>query len=711
MSWRSGTEVVIDILCRVPPLLVLDKIFCFRFDDDAWQQAPLQEIFIWVLCLCILGAGMVVLFFLPIQQLQEAYSYVMSLGLLVLSHWWSTKIIAPGSTTFTLNLNYNSSGSPHPLADDPSTLMASAVVQISLAQLFIALRTSRPSYQQVENNNRMALVVQLLLYLSFTLPLTHAVLHRFLPDSIPLTLLLSSLLPFLLLVADWVNAFLVWALDLPRALKLEIATLQAVGVSEYLSNQWDRLQVPHVLRTLFIVRLLFIVGSHIHDSVYHHFVRTAAVDFSQWEANWELAAHMLARSCETWVSLLGFSAMLSLASAYLGVVVGWMLGSDTDEEHRTVGTITAVLFFILALQTGLTGMEAEKRLVRLYRNFCLLSTAILHFIHSMVSPLLMNASASRSVVVSNHVRPLAMCVVLVVCPLLLLVYLWQQHTMSTWLLAVSAFCVEIIIKVFISLTVYTLFMIDAYKETFWEKLDDYVYYVQSTGSTIEFLFGIFLFCNGAWIMLFESGGAIRALMMCIHAYFNIWLQAREGWRVFINRRRAVARIETLDEATQEQLDEHGDVCAICYQELTSARITRCKHFFHAVCLRKWLYVQDRCPLCHMIICSDSEENTNDDTADGAANAAEMQHNHHFAPQPFNHRRNFRGQIHPRVMRQNNVIQQQNHIIQPQGEGGHLAPQLPFPNQHHHGDEQNHVNIFPRHRRMQQRQFPVHNHDR
>nr|KAG5687898.1 hypothetical protein BaRGS_027221 [Batillaria attramentaria] len=406
---------------------------------------------------------MVVLFFLPIQQLQEAYSYVMSLGLLVLSHWWSTKIIAPGSTAFSLNLNYNSSGSPHPLADDPSTLMASAVVQISLAQLFIALRTSRPSYQQVENNNSMALVVQLLLYLSFTLPLTHAVLHRILPDSIPLTLLLSSLLPFLLLVGDWINAFIVWVLDLPRALKLEVATLQAVGVSEYFSHQWERLQIPHVLRTLFVVRLLFIVGAHVQESVYHHFMRTAAVDFSQWEVNWELAAQLLARSCETWVSLLGFSAMLSLATSYLGVFAGWLLGSDTDEDHRNVGTITAVLFFILALQTGLTGMEVEKRLVRLYRNFCLLSTAILHFIHSMVNPLLMNASASRSVVVANH--------------------------------------------------------------------------------------------------------------------------AKEGWRVFINRRRAVARIAALDEATQEQLDEHGDVCAICYQELTAARITRCKHFFHAVCLR------------------------------------------------------------------------------------------------------------------------------
>lgn len=38
-----------------------------------------------------------------------------------------------------------------------------------------------------------------------------------------------------------------------------------------------------------------------------------------------------------------------------------------------------------------------------------------------------------------------------------------------------------------------------------------------------------------------------------------------------------------------------------FQEMTSAKITRCNHYFHGVCLRKWLYVQDRCPFCHEII--------------------------------------------------------------------------------------------------------------
>lgn len=32
--------------------------------------------------------------------------------------------------------------------------------------------------------------------------------------------------------------------------------------------------------------------------------------------------------------------------------------------------------------------------------------------------------------------------------------------------------------------------------------------------------------------------------------------------------------------------------------MKSAVITPCSHFFHAACLKKWLYVQETCPLCH-----------------------------------------------------------------------------------------------------------------
>lgn len=268
----------------------------------------------------------------------------------------------------------------------------------------------------------------------------------------------------------------------------------------------------------------------------------------------------------------------------------------------------------------------------------------------MVSPLLFSLSASRNMSVNRHGRALLVCLFLIAFPVWFLFYLWTHHSVSTWLLAVSAFSIEVVIKVsfcehvlfiwllirfyclsskvIISLLIYTLFMIDAFRTSMWEKLDDYVYYIRSTGNSIEFVFGIFLFFNGAWILLFESGGTIRALMMCIHAYFNIWLQAKAGmncplvlcsdwltsrstlgWKTFIKRRHAVHKINSLPEASEEQLRNFDDVCAICYQELTSARITRCNHYFHGVCLRKWLYVQDICPLCHETLYNMNEETT------------------------------------------------------------------------------------------------------
>ena len=39
--------------------------------------------------------------------------------------------------------------------------------------------------------------------------------------------------------------------------------------------------------------------------------------------------------------------------------------------------------------------------------------------------------------------------------------------------------------------------------------------------------------------------------------------------------------------------------------MNTAVITPCSHFFHAGCLKKWLYVQETCPLCHSQLKSQS----------------------------------------------------------------------------------------------------------
>ncbi|CAG2163176.1 unnamed protein product [Oppiella nova] len=422
------------------------------------------------------------------------------------------------------------------------------------------------------------------------------------------------------------------------------------GLYTLLESQWIRLHVPQVLRVFWLTRLTEQAVFLIADSTHKEYLSTGIIGLTfESRIFWSNIKQLMVRGCETIVAVLGMTSVLSGVSHQIGCLMQSFLLVE-DPEDRSIGTVSAILFFILALQTGLTGLDPEKRFLRLYRNLCLLFTAILHFIHNMVSPLLFSLSASRNMSINRHGRALIVCLFLIAFPMYFLIYLWTHHAVSTWLLAVSAFSIEVVIKVsehpnsplfshlfshshiclifqvIISLLIYGLFMIDAFRTSMWEQLDDYVYYIRSTGNSIEFIFGIFLFFNGAWILLFESGGTIRALMMCIHAYFNIWLQAKAGWKTFIKRRHAVHKINSLPEASEEQLRNFDDVCAICYQELTTARITKCNHYFHGVCLRKWLYVQDMCPLCHETLYNINDGNDpndpNDNTNDNLMNNIE-----------------------------------------------------------------------------------------
>jgi len=164
--------------------------------------------------------------------------------------------------------------------------------------------------------------------------------------------------------------------------------------------------------------------------------------------------------------------------------------------------------------------------------------------------------------------------------------------------------------------------------------DDIIFYLKSFSHSAEFLTGIFLFVNAVWIFLFESASAIRALGMGIHAYFNIWCESKKGWRIYCQRRTASRKIESLADANSEQLSQRrDDVCAICYEEMETAKVTLCGHLFHAVCLRKWLYVQNTCPLCHEILYAEEEvdQPANVEENDGfeafpAAPAAQLDNN-------------------------------------------------------------------------------------
>lgn len=105
---------------------------------------------------------------------------------------------------------------------------------------------------------------------------------------------------------------------------------------------------------------------------------------------------LMVGGCETITAVLGMTSIVSMICHYIGKMFQVFLLSDDYDDDRSIGTVSAILFYILALQTGLTSLSPDKRLIRLCRNFCLLVTALLHFLHNMVAPILMSLSAARN---------------------------------------------------------------------------------------------------------------------------------------------------------------------------------------------------------------------------------------------------------------------------------------------------------------------------
>lgn len=614
---RAKAFGLVEIVLRVPPLFVIDEIIKagvalpdfgeydivvdeslnttgFNYTGSV-QNEPLLFRYIFVamarLLLSFAGCAIaMVLFVLTTKHLMVVYMYLMSVAVVFLSYWANLNTVRAVMSAPLSELEGGASILDHLLqlkfTLDPSGYMyivvQNYVVQCVLAFIFVNIHLG-PRYP----------ILQRLLPLSFLTPSILCLLPVLSPSHLQHTPVFAALLPLAL------AKFVLWA-----SIVTVIQTIYAGylhchnfvsnwGMSALVENEWVRLSVPEVLRTFWLLRVLENAGIFFITGLW-------TVEDTLLSPQLRLFKSLMVSGCDTLTAVLGITSIVSYICHHIGKFFQWVLLTE-DENDKSIGTVSAILFYILALQTGLTGLDPEKRFVRLCRNFCLLFTALLHFIHNIVNPLLMSLSASHNPSLKRHVRALSVCVFLVIFPILLLYYLWSQHNASTWLLAVSAFSVEVIVKVGVSLCIYTLFLLDARRSTFWEKLDDYVYYIRAFGNTVEFCFGIFLFFNGAWILIFESGGAIRAVMMCIHAYFNIWCDARTGWSVFMKRRTAVKKIDSLPEAEADQLRLLDDVCAICYQEMRTAKITRCRHFFHGVCLRKWLYVQDRCPLCHEVL--------------------------------------------------------------------------------------------------------------
>ncbi|KAI4892064.1 hypothetical protein NFI96_022371, partial [Prochilodus magdalenae] len=308
--------------------------------------------------------------------------------------------------------------------------------------------------------------------------------------------------------------------------------------------------------------------------------------------------------CSSPYSLLGLTFVVSYSALGLLNLCKFYLGGFTALQNHNVmhrGVTEGVTLLLLALQTGLLDMAALQRCFLLFIILFIVLTSTLQSMSEITEPIMLGLGASRNRSVWKHVRGLSMCLFLLLFPGFMAYKISQFFHMDFWLLILVSSCMLTSLQVTGTLLIYCLFMVEVWRSAALPGLDEVVYYVNGVCRALEFVVAVCVVAYGAWESLWGEWSWMGASVIIIHSYCNVWLRAQAGWKSFLLRQEAARKINSLPRASTQQLQDHGDVCAICFQDMTSAVITYCGHFFHGNCLRKWLYVQETCPMCHTSI--------------------------------------------------------------------------------------------------------------
>ncbi|XP_078080483.1 RING finger protein 145-like isoform X2 [Mustelus asterias] len=358
---------------------------------------------------------------------------------------------------------------------------------------------------------------------------------------------------------------------------------------------WNQFAVPALFTTfwlvLFVAEIYFYLSSRNQPVASHEGLIFAFLT-------------SVAGSCITPYSLVGLTfavsrlslGMLTLCKFYLQ---GYSAFVNGNLMHR--GVTEGVTFLLLALQTDLIDLHALQRTFLLSIILFIILASILQSMLEITDPIVLALGASRNRSLWKHFRAVTMCLFLLLFPSFMAYRIAQFFEMDFWLLIIISSSALTSLQVTGTLFIYGLFVAEDLRREAIENLEDIIYYVNSSCRVLEFLVAVCVVAYGAVESIFGEWSWMGASVIVVHSYFNVWLRAQAGWNSFFLRREAARKISSLPCATPQQLQDYADVCAICYQAMRAAVVTVCGHYYHSSCLRRWLYVQKTCPMCHQLI--------------------------------------------------------------------------------------------------------------
>lgn len=362
------------------------------------------------------------------------------------------------------------------------------------------------------------------------------------------------------------------------------------GLTVTVVFHWRRVKVPFCMMTLWGILFLY-------NSLSFLLFSSESVTVLQ------LFNLTMALTCNSVLSMTSCCFIIYKLSGYILNIIKRYHHEDNiappgDPYSSPDGLREGFGFFFLGLYTGLSSSKISRKLVLLELIFYLIISALARSMFEITEPVLLGLASQPSIIYRKHLRVLSFCISLLGASIYLAVNLYFLKEKIPFITP----NVITIAQIIAALVLYFLYVYESRQTQIWEELDDYVYFINGSCKVFEFVvISAVLFYRVCDFSL--EWTLFQIVMAVLHLYFNIWTPAKEGWLSLKQRHQVNQKLNSLPSATEKEIDELEDVCSICLEELKAAKVTPCRHYFHSLCLRKWLNVQDKCPMCHTALLS------------------------------------------------------------------------------------------------------------
>ncbi|XP_017877816.1 E3 ubiquitin-protein ligase AMFR-like [Ceratina calcarata] len=136
-------------------------------------------------------------------------------------------------------------------------------------------------------------------------------------------------------------------------------------------------------------------------------------------------------------------------------------------------------------------------------------------------------------------------------------------------------------------------------QTTWDKRGPLTYYTDLVAElivlTVEFCHNIHMLL---WSNIFLSMASLVICMQLRYLFYEIQ-------RKITKHRNYLAVLNHMEQnypmASQDELSENPNTCAICWEKMETARKLPCGHLFHNSCLQSWLEQDTSCPTCRLTL--------------------------------------------------------------------------------------------------------------